>query len=139
MDTHDKMLPVVPANAVIVKEPRRNLEPILVSAQLRLVVPTPDEAMRMIYQSLRETMKKVDMIKRITDKSQQDVQQKSVSQKRYLSVKDLAEMYSISDSQQKALRGRVKNPLPFYQDGSGGKIRYNISEIEDWMGQQKIR
>ena len=57
----------------------------------------------------------------------------------YISVKELENSYCISESQQKGLRGRIKNPLPFYQDGQGGKIRYKVSEIEEWMNQQKIK
>ena len=68
-----------------------------------------------------------------------EINQKLTIPKVYISVKELGEQYCISESQQKGLRGRIKNTLPFYQDGQGGKIRYKVTEIEEWMGQQKIR
>ncbi len=67
-----------------------------------------------------------------------DLNHKMTLPKVYISVKELSEKYSISESQQKGLRGRVNNPLPFYQDGQGGKIRYKVTEIEEWMSQQKV-
>lgn len=57
----------------------------------------------------------------------------------YISVRDLEDLYSISESQQKGLRGRIKNPLPYHQDGHGGKIRYKVSEVEEWMSLQKVK
>ena len=61
------------------------------------------------------------------------------SPKSFLTVKQLNEQYAISESQQKGLRGRIKNPLPFFQDGEGGKIRYKVSEVEEWMNQQRVK
>ena len=57
----------------------------------------------------------------------------------YISVKELERTFAISESQQKGLRGRIYNPLPYYQDGEGGKIRYKVSEIDEWMNKQKIK
>ena len=71
--------------------------------------------------------------------SKEDINQVLRPPKVYISVRDLEDTYSISESQQKGLRGRIKNPLPFCQDGPGGKIRYKVSEVEEWMGQQKVR
>ncbi len=68
-----------------------------------------------------------------------DVNEKLRPPKVYISVRELEDTYSISESQQKGLRGRVKNPLPFYQDRQGGKIRYKVTEVEEWMGQQKVK
>lgn len=57
----------------------------------------------------------------------------------YVSVKDLTRDYALSASQQKQFRGRIKDPLPFHQEGEGSKIRYKINEIEAWLGKQKKR
>jgi len=59
--------------------------------------------------------------------------------KKYLTVKELSDLYGISESQQKSLRGRINNPLPYNQDGAGGKIRYKLSEVEEWMSQHKVQ
>lgn len=59
--------------------------------------------------------------------------------KKFITTKELSDRYSISESQQKGLRGRVKYPIPFYQNGEGGKIKYEVSEIDDWMSQQKVK
>ena len=73
------------------------------------------------------------------NKLREDINQKLSPPKIYISVKHLEDFYSISESQQKNLRGRVNNPLPFYQDGQGGKIRYKVSEVDEWMNQQKVK
>jgi len=71
--------------------------------------------------------------------SKEDINQVLRPPKVYISVRDLEDTYCISESQQKGLRGRIKNPLPYYQDGQGGKIRYKVIEIEEWMSQQKVK
>jgi len=60
-------------------------------------------------------------------------------QSKYLNTKELEKRFDIKERSQKAYRGRIKNPLPFYQDGAGGKIRYKVSEVEEWMNQQKVK
>ena len=59
--------------------------------------------------------------------------------KKFITTKELSTNYGISESQQKGLRGRIKLPIPFYQDGDGGKIKYKVSEIDEWMSQQKVK
>ena len=81
---------------------------------------------------------KEDIKKEIGD-LREDINQILRPPKVFISVRDLEDTYCISESQQKGLRGRIKNPLPYYQDGQGGKIRYKVIEIEEWMSQQKVK
>ncbi len=98
---------------------------------------TDNEYKTEVFSVIQSASKKE--IREDIDKLREDVNNKLTLPKAYISVRELSEQYSISESQQKGLRGRIKNPLPFYQDGQGGKIRYKVSEVEEWMSQQKIR
>ena len=88
--------------------------------------------------NILHTTSKEDLKQEI-NKLRKDINQVLTLPKVYISVKDLVDSYSISESQQKNLRGRIKHPLPFYQDKQGGKIKYKVSEVEEWMSQQKIK
>ena len=57
----------------------------------------------------------------------------------YIGVKELERRFDIKERSQKSYRGRVVNPLPFYQENENAKIRYKVSEIEEWMEKQKAR
>jgi len=52
-----------------------------------------------------------------------------------LSTKDFEEQFSTSISQQKNLRGRVNNPLPYIQTEDGGKVLYDKEEVLKWFRQ----
>jgi len=56
-----------------------------------------------------------------------------------LNVKELAQIYNIKEGQQKQLRGRLFNPLPFHQEKPGSKITYKREEIEEWVSKQKVK
>lgn len=60
-------------------------------------------------------------------------------QSEYIGVKELEKRFNIKERSQKSYRGRIKNPLPFYQDTKNGKIRYKVTEIEEWLSNQKVR
>jgi hypothetical protein len=60
-------------------------------------------------------------------------------QSEYIGTKELEKRFDIKERSQKAYRGRVKNPLPFHQETENGKIRYKVSEIEEWLKNQKVR
>ena len=116
----------------------------IVQASIQIVVPTEKELFCILIEKINRleeslTTKKEDVIK--INNILNDIK-KSIPNEtsiHYLSVKELAIRYSLSESQQKQLRGRIKNPLPFYQDGIGGKIKYKVSEIDEWMSSQKVK
>ncbi len=56
----------------------------------------------------------------------------------YIGVQELAKRFDIKEGSQKAYRGRIKNPLPFYQDVNNGKISYKVLEVEEWKSNQKV-
>ena len=60
-------------------------------------------------------------------------------QSEYIGTTELEKRFDIKKRSQKSYRGRIKNPLPYHQDVENGKIRYKVSEIEDWMSQQKVK
>jgi hypothetical protein len=120
-----------------------SVPPILVSAQIRIVTPSEKELFTMF---IAENKKLYDMVVSNRDEvirltasleKARDLLYKH-SPKKYISVKDMASLYDFSESQQKNLRNRINNSLPYHQNGQGGKIRYKISEIEEWMRQEKI-
>ena len=58
---------------------------------------------------------------------------------KFINTTMLEGLYDYSEQQQKHLRGRVKNPLPYYQEKEGDKIRYKVSEIDEWISLQKMK
>ena len=56
--------------------------------------------------------------------------------KKYITVKELAEIYNISKSSQQDYRGRMHDPLPFRQKVQGGKIEYVVKDVEAWLQNQ---
>jgi len=55
----------------------------------------------------------------------------------YIGTKELERRFDIKERSQKAYRGRIRNPLPYYQDVENGKISYKVSEVEKWKNEQK--
>jgi len=57
--------------------------------------------------------------------------------KKYLSPKELAELYpDMSISSQATYRGRIHDKLPYHQKKKNGKIMYIIKEVEQWRENQ---
>ncbi len=59
-------------------------------------------------------------------------------QSEYIDTKEFERRFDVKERSQKAYRGRIKNPLPFYQEVENGKISYKVSEIEEWKSNQKV-
>lgn len=55
-----------------------------------------------------------------------------IQKKKYLNVNEFAEVYHMSKTQQQTRRGRLHDPLPYHQHVEGGKILYDVEEIEKW-------
>jgi len=129
---------------IVESEVVEQLEPIVLQASIQVVVPTEKELFCIIIEKIQQLDKSIvgtkDDIRNLTS-ALNEIQRKipSESSLRYLSVKELANRYSISESQQKHLRGRVKDSLPYYQDGIGGKIKYKVAEIDEWVKSQKVK
>lgn len=56
--------------------------------------------------------------------------------KKFLTVKEFAEKYNIGKTSQQNYRGRLHDPLPYHQKVLGGKITYNVQEVEEWFENQ---
>jgi hypothetical protein len=56
--------------------------------------------------------------------------------KKYLSVKELEEKYTMSKSSQQQYRSRLYDSLPYHQKVEGGKIVYIVDEVERWLENQ---
>jgi len=121
-----------------------NMEPICVRASIQLVIPTEKELFSIIIDKLAElsscvldSKEEINMLSNSLKAIQSKRSSESITPV-YASVKDLTRDYALSESQQKQFRGRIKNPLPFYQERTGDKIRYKTNEIEEWLRQQKV-
>ena len=120
------------------------LEPIVLQASIQVVVQTDIELFYIIIEKMQQLDRSIvgtqDHLTKLTN-TLSEIQKRipSESSLYYLTAEELHKRYRISGSQQKHLRGRVKNSLPYYQDGIGGKIRYKISEIDEWMNSQKVK
>lgn len=74
-----------------------------------------------------------DMVKQLVSNKQSDIETKSV-----LSVDELEKRYNISKTQQKALRARFRNPLPYRQLVANGKITYVVKDVEQWLANNSL-
>ncbi|MEN4046591.1 hypothetical protein [Sulfurimonas sp. NWX367] len=59
-----------------------------------------------------------------------------IQSKKNISVKEFTEIYNVSKTAQQNYRGRHNNPLPYHQKVEGGKIIYNVEEVERWFENQ---
>jgi len=116
---------------------------IIVNASINMVAPTEKD----LYLQFIHVNK--THLHAIEDLTQEQLQLKTAldtaikmlleqSPKKYITVKELTRLYSISESQQKNLRNRIKDPLPYHQEKIKGKIRYLLHEIEEWFQQTKV-
>jgi hypothetical protein len=68
-------------------------------------------------------------------------QMKKIQVKKYITTSEFEEIYNISKTSQKGLRGRIRDSLPFQQKVdektnkpvSGGKITYVVEDVEKWL------
>lgn len=120
-----------------------NEVPIIVRGTMQLYIPTERELFTLFLDKINTLHQTIQMNHQelYTQRhSNEEANEKPIeySLKKFLTVKELENMYSISQSQQKGLRGRIKNPLPYYQEMENGKISYKVSEVEEWKNNQKV-
>jgi hypothetical protein len=65
-----------------------------------------------------------------------EFEMKKMQSKKIISGKELAEIYGISITQQKRLRGRLNDPIPFSQLKKGGKVMYEVEKVNQWKQNQ---
>ena len=63
-------------------------------------------------------------------------QMTKIQAKKYITTKEMEEIYNVSVSSQKDYRGRLNDPLPFIQKVFRGKITYTVEDIEKWLKNQ---
>ena len=63
-------------------------------------------------------------------------QMTKIQAKKYITTKEMEDIYNISVSSQKDYRGRLNDPLPFNQKVFRGKITYTVEDIEKWLKNQ---
>lgn len=59
-----------------------------------------------------------------------------IQAKKYITVKEFEEIYSVSKNSQQNYRGRIHDPLPYHQKVLRGNILYNVEEVEQWLENQ---
>jgi hypothetical protein len=81
----------------------------------------------------------VDYLKRSLEsllKQQSSQEMTKIQSKKYITVKEFSEIYSISKTSQQNYRGRIHDPLPYHQKVEGGKISYIVEEVKNWLENQ---
>ena len=61
-----------------------------------------------------------------------------IQKKKYITTKEFVEIFGFSEDWQKNRRARIRDRLPFIQTIDGGKITYNVEEIEIWFENNNI-
>lgn len=69
-------------------------------------------------------------------KKQSAQEMTKIQSKKYITVKEFSEIYSISKTSQQNYRGRIHDPLPYHQKVVGGKITYIVEEVKNWLENQ---
>jgi len=82
---------------------------------------------------LNKLLKQEERYKEILEIEKQMIK---IQSKKNISVKEFAEIYNVSKTSQQNYRGRIHNPLPYHQKVEGGKITYNVEEVEQWFDNQ---
>ena len=82
---------------------------------------------------LNHLLDKKEQNKEVIDLEQQ---MKKIQAKKYISVKELSEIYNISKTSQQNYRSRLHDSLPYHQKVEGGKITYIVEEVEKWLENQ---
>lgn len=62
-----------------------------------------------------------------------------IQSKKVITVKEFTKIYGYSSDWQKNRRSRIRDRLPYIQTVDGGKITYNVKDIEIWFENNNIR
>jgi len=85
----------------------------------------------------QKLLSRVVELNKLSDKPISKVQNIEFLQaKKIITVKEFAEIYSISKTSQQNYRSRLYDPLPYHQKVEGGKITYIVDEVEKWFENQ---
>ncbi len=117
--------------------------PVVIQGTIQVYVPTERDLFTLflnridaLQQTIQASHQEIATLRQALEEANKKLMEHSP--KKFLTVKQLEQLYGISESQQKNLRNRTKNSLSYYQDEIGGKLRYKVSEVEEWMSQQKV-
>jgi hypothetical protein len=91
------------------------------------------EEIKNIIIKLNNSLKKKDRIPTIVSLEEE---MKKIQAKKYITIKEFAEIYNISVSSQQQFRGRLNDPLPYHQKVPRGKVVYVVEEVEKWFENQ---
>lgn len=89
--------------------------------------------------TLLEVMDKLNKKIALNTKESQKINKEHleyIQKKRNITVKEFAEIFSMSKSKQQNRRGRLHDPLPYHQEVENGKILYYVDEVEKWFKNQ---
>lgn len=64
---------------------------------------------------------------------------REIQTKKIISVKEFTKIYSYSSDWQKNRRSRIRDRLPFIRVTDGGKITYNVKDVEIWFENNNIQ
>lgn len=62
-----------------------------------------------------------------------------VQAKKIITVKEFTKIYGYSSDWQKNRRSRIRDRLPYIQTVDGGKITYNVKDVELWFENNNIQ
>jgi len=78
--------------------------------------------------NLLEKHKQKEFIKRVDA-----IEIEKIQAKKLITVKEFTEIYNRGAEWQRNRRGKIHNKLPFRQEKKGGKVLYNVEEVENWF------
>ncbi len=67
-------------------------------------------------------------------KSEKAQEMEILQEKQFITVQEFSVIYGYSATQQKSLRARLRDPIPFSQKGHGHKVLYERRKVQKWLG-----
>ncbi|MBT3281268.1 MAG: hypothetical protein HOF69_01515 [Campylobacteraceae bacterium] len=80
----------------------------------------------------------LDLEDRSLDVKEFELNIKEIQDKKYINVKEFQLVYGYSPEWQKNRRSRMYNTLPYIQTVEGGKITYNVKDVNIWFENENI-
>lgn len=80
----------------------------------------------------------MDLEDRSLDVKEFELNIKEIQDKKYINVKEFQLVYGYSPEWQKNRRSRMYNTLPYIQTVEGGKITYNVKDVNIWFENENI-
>lgn len=97
------------------------------------------EMLEEVSKDYHKTLISLNHLLDFEDRNERVTQLEMMQSKKIINVKEFKEIYGYSADWQKNRRSRLRDRLPYIQTVDGGKITYNVEDVEMWFINNNIR